>query len=152
MAADRDDPVVAAAAARDTLALAERGGHREYRSLAGLVLGWAEVRGGDPSGLERMAAAREHLGAAMRRFGRLEALYADALLTLGRCDEAGATAAAALAAGLPGQSGFAEPDLRRILALATHDRTAAAEALRRARALHHAPATGRAEAALTTLG
>ncbi|WP_432991379.1 BTAD domain-containing putative transcriptional regulator [Dactylosporangium sp. CA-233914] len=151
VAADRDDPGSAAAAARETLVLAERGGHPEYRSLAGLVLGWAEVRTGTPAGLERMAAAREHLGEAMRRFGRLEALHAEALLTLGRCEEAGTVADAALRRGLPGQSGFAEPDLRRVRALARRDREGAAEALRRARELHHAPATTRAEAAAAAL-
>ncbi|MEU7867686.1 BTAD domain-containing putative transcriptional regulator [Dactylosporangium sp. NPDC049140] len=145
VAADRDDPEAAAAAARDTLGLAERGGHREYRSLAGLVLGWAEVRTGDPAGLERMAAAREHLGDAMRRFGRLEALYADALLALDRRDEAAAVTAAALEAGLTGQSAFAEPDLLRLRALATGDTTWADAALRRAGELHHARALARAQ-------
>ncbi|MFG2043268.1 BTAD domain-containing putative transcriptional regulator [Dactylosporangium sp. NPDC048998] len=151
VAADRDDPVAAGAAARETLALAERGGHPEYRSLAGLVLGWAEVRTGATGGLERMAAAREHLGDAMRRFGRLEALFADALLALDRRDEAAAVAGAAIERGLPGQSGFAEPDLRRIRALALRDLEGAGEALRLARALHHAPATERAEAAVSAL-
>ncbi|MFB9445066.1 AAA family ATPase [Dactylosporangium vinaceum] len=150
VAADRDDPVAAAAAARDTLALAERGGYREYQSLAGLVLGWAEARTGDPAGLERMTAARAHLGPAMSRFGRLEALYADALLAVGRPEQAGAVAAAALAAGLPGQSGFAEPDLRRIQALATGEPTDAAR--ERALALHHAHATARAERTLVADG
>ncbi|MFI5910730.1 BTAD domain-containing putative transcriptional regulator [Dactylosporangium sp. NPDC051541] len=150
VAADRDDPASAAAAARETLALAERGGHREYQDLAGLVLGWAEARTGDEAGLDRMTAAREHLGPAMRRFGRLEALYAEALLTVGRRDEAGAVAAAALSAGLPGQSGFAEPDLRRVHALATDEPTDAAR--ERARDLHHAHATVRAERALVTDG
>ncbi|WP_426505127.1 BTAD domain-containing putative transcriptional regulator [Dactylosporangium sp. McL0621] len=145
VAADRDDPEAAAAAARDTLGLAERGGHREYRSLAGLVLGWAEVRTGDPAGLARMAAAREHLGDAMRRFGRLEALYADALLALDRRDEAAAVATAALEAGLTGQSAFAEPDLLRLRALATGDTTWADAALRRAGELHHARALARAQ-------
>ncbi|MER7281546.1 BTAD domain-containing putative transcriptional regulator [Dactylosporangium sp. NPDC000244] len=145
VAADRDDPGAAAAAARDTLGLAERGGHREYRSLAALVLGWAEVRTGDPAGLARMAAARADLGDAMRRFGRLEGLYADALLALDRRDEAAAVASAALEAGLPGQSAFAEPDLLRLRSLATGDPSWAAEAVRRAGELHHAHALARAQ-------
>ncbi|GAA2336675.1 hypothetical protein GCM10010170_017240 [Dactylosporangium salmoneum] len=151
VAADRDDPGAAAEASRATLALAERGGHAEYRSLAGLVLGWAEVRLGAPEGLARMAAAREHLGAAMRRFGRLEALYADALLALELRAEAAEVAGAALELGLPGQSGFSEPDLRRIRALALGDAGCARAALERARALGHAPATARAEAAVSAL-
>ncbi|MEV6929928.1 BTAD domain-containing putative transcriptional regulator [Dactylosporangium sp. NPDC051485] len=151
VAADRDDPGAAAEAARATLALAERGGHAEYRSLASLVLGWAEVRTGGPDGLARMAAAREHLGPAMRRFGRLEALYADALLTLDRRAEAAEVAGAALELGLPGQSGFSEPDLRRIRALALGDTGGARAALERARALGHAYATARAEAAVSAL-
>ncbi|WP_432839279.1 BTAD domain-containing putative transcriptional regulator [Dactylosporangium sp. CA-092794] len=150
-AADRDDPVAAAGAASETLAYAERGGHPEYRSLASLVLGWTEVRAGAPAGLERMTAARDHLGVAMRRFGRLEALYADALLTLGHAERAAAAAGAALERGLPGQSGFAEPDLRRLRALARRDPACAREALELARKLHHAPATARCEAALATL-
>ncbi|WP_433619128.1 BTAD domain-containing putative transcriptional regulator [Dactylosporangium sp. CA-139114] len=145
VAADRDDPEAAAAAARDTLGLAERGGHREYRSLAALVLGWAEVRTGDPAGLARMAAARADLGDAMRRFGRLEGLYADALLALDRRDEAAAVATAALEAGLPGQSAFAEPDLLRLRSLATGDPSWAAAAVRRAGELHHAHALARAQ-------
>ncbi|MGI5238190.1 BTAD domain-containing putative transcriptional regulator [Dactylosporangium sp. CA-139066] len=151
VAADRDDPAAALIAARETLALAERGGHPEYRSLAGLVLGWAEVRTGAADGLARMAAARQHLGEAMRRFGRLEALYAEALLTLGRRAEAAEVAGAALERGLPGQSGFAEPDLRRIRALAGSDAAGARDALKLARELGHAPAAARAEAALSAL-
>jgi hypothetical protein len=151
VAADRDDPAAARTAAQETLRLAERGGHPEYRSLAGLVLGWAEVRTGAPEGLPRMTAAREHLGEAMRRFGRLEALYADALLASDRGPEAAEVATAALERGLPGQSGFSEPDLRRIRALALADATGAREALKLARDLHHAPAARRAEAAVSLL-
>ncbi|WP_433047275.1 BTAD domain-containing putative transcriptional regulator [Dactylosporangium sp. CS-033363] len=144
VAADRDDPAAAAAASRETLGLAERGGHGEYQSLASLVLGWAEVRTGEASGLARMATARADLGAAMRRFGRLEALYAEALLTLDRRAEAASIAAAALEAGLPGQSAFAEPDLRRVHALATGSRDSACAALARAQELSHVPAAARA--------
>ncbi|WP_238017144.1 BTAD domain-containing putative transcriptional regulator [Dactylosporangium sp. AC04546] len=150
VAADRYDAAATLAEARATLATAERGGHREYQSLAGIVLGWAEVRSGDPSGLERIDAAREHLGDTILRFGRLQALHADACLALGRTGEAAAAAGAALERGLPGQSGFAEPDLRRIRALALGDRALAEEALCRARELQYAAAVARAEAALSS--
>ncbi|GGM25532.1 BTAD domain-containing putative transcriptional regulator [Dactylosporangium sucinum] len=150
VAADRYDAAATLEAARATLATAERGGHREYQSLAGIVLGWAEVRSGDPAGLARIDAAREHLGDTILRFGRLQALHADACLALGRAEEAAAVAGAALERGLPGQSGFAEPDLRRVRALALGDRALAEEALRRARELQYAAAVARAEAALTS--
>jgi DNA-binding SARP family transcriptional activator len=151
VAADRFDVAAAAEAARTTLALAERGGHPEYRSLAGMVLGWAEARSGDPAGLTRITEARTRLGDGMRRFGRLEALHADACLILGHPADAAAVADAALARGLPGQSGFAEPDLRRIRALGLGERPGAEEALRLARSLHYAAAAARAEAALESL-
>jgi hypothetical protein len=151
VAADRFDAPATAEAARTTLRHAERGGHLEYRSLAAMLLGWAEVRTGDPAGLDRMAQARAHLGDGMRRFGRLEALYADALLTLDRTAEAADVAGAALERGLPGQGGLAEPDLRRIHALAKRDPDQAEEALRLARRLHYAGAESRAEAAVEQL-
>ncbi|MEV4132091.1 BTAD domain-containing putative transcriptional regulator [Dactylosporangium sp. NPDC049742] len=151
VAADRFDGPATITAARATLRLAERGGHLEYQALAAMVLGWAEVRTGDLTGVDRMAKARTALGEGIRRFGRLEALYADALLTLGRDAEAAEVAGAALERGLPGQGGLAEPDLRRIHALAKGDAAEAEEALRLARKLHYAGAATRVEAALERL-
>ncbi|MFF5225565.1 BTAD domain-containing putative transcriptional regulator [Dactylosporangium sp. NPDC000521] len=151
VAADRFDGPATSEAARATLRLAERGGHLEYQALAAMLLGWAEVRGGDPTGMDRMAKARAALGEGIRRFGRLEGLYADALLTLGRDTEAAEVAGAALERGLPGQGGLAEPDLRRVHALAKGDAAEAEEALRLARKLHYAAAAARAEAALERL-
>ncbi|MEV4515727.1 BTAD domain-containing putative transcriptional regulator [Dactylosporangium sp. NPDC049525] len=148
VAADRYDAPAAAEAARTTLRLAERGGHLEYRAMSAIVLGWAEVRAGDPDGLTRITDARTHLGEAMRRFGRLEALHADAWLTVDRRDRAAEVAAAALSQGLAGQTGFAEPDLRRVLALADGDPAEAEQALQVARKLHYAAAEARAEAAV----
>ncbi|MEV0135371.1 BTAD domain-containing putative transcriptional regulator [Dactylosporangium sp. NPDC050688] len=151
VAADRYDAAATAAAARATLQLAERGGHLEYRAMSAILLGWAEVRAGDEGGLARIVRGRTHLGEAMRRFGRLEALHADACLALGQTAEAAAIATKALDGGLPGQTGFAEPDLRRVHALATGDLAEAEEALRVARKLHYAGAEARAEAAAETL-
>ncbi|MET7419804.1 BTAD domain-containing putative transcriptional regulator [Dactylosporangium sp. NPDC005555] len=151
VAADRFDAPATAAAARITLQLAERGGHLEYRAMAAILLGWAEVCDGGAEGLTRITRARDHLGDAMRRFARLEALYADACLTLGRTADATGAAEAALSQGLPGQTGFAEPDLRRVLALANRNPGDAEEALRLARKLHYAGAESRAEAALRSL-
>ncbi|GAA0725479.1 AAA family ATPase [Dactylosporangium roseum] len=151
VAADRFDVPAAAEAARATLALAERGGHPEYRSMAGVVLGWAEVRSGSADGLTRITQARAHLGDAMRRFGRLEAMHADACLALGQTGDAAAVAAAALERGLPGQSGLAEPDLRRVRALALGDRALAEDALTLARSLRYVAAADRAEVAVKEL-
>lgn len=151
VAADRYDAPATAAAAAATLRLAERGGHLEYRAMSAILLGWAEVRAGDDGGLARIVQGRTHLGEAMRRFGRLEALHADACLALGQAAEAAAIATRALDGGLPGQTGFAEPDLRRVHALATGDVAEAEEALRIARKLHYAGAEARAEAAAETL-
>ena len=151
VAADRYDAPATAEAARTTLRLAKRGGHLEYQAMSAILLGWAEVRAGDDSGLARIVEGRTHLGEAMRRFGRLEALHADACLTLERTTEAAAVAATALEGGLPGQTGFAEPDLRRVHALATGDPNEAEAALLVARKLHYAGAEARAEAALEQL-
>ncbi|MDG6109684.1 AfsR/SARP family transcriptional regulator [Dactylosporangium aurantiacum] len=151
VAADRYDAPATATAARATLRFAERGGHLEYQAMSAILLGWAEVRAGDERGLDRIVRGRTHLGEAMRRFGRLEALHADACLTLGRVEEAAAIATKALDGGLPGQTGFAEPDLRRVHALATGAVDEAEEAVRVARKLHYAGAEARAEAAVETL-
>lgn len=151
VAADRYDAPATAEAARTTLQLAVRGGHLEYRAMSAILLGWAEVRAGDEGGLARIVEGRTHLGEAMRRFGRLEALHADACLTLRRTAEAAAVAGKALEGGLPGQTGFAEPDLRRVHALATGDQDEAEAALLVARKLHYAGAEARAEAALEQL-
>lgn len=151
VAADRYDAPATAEAARTTLRLAERGGHLEYRAMSAILLGWAEIHAGHESGMARIVEGRTHLGEAMRRFGRLEALHADACLALRRTAEAAAIAAAALEGGLPGQTGFAEPDLRRVHALATGDPDEAEKALRVARKLHYAGAEARAEAAIEQL-
>jgi DNA-binding SARP family transcriptional activator len=151
VAADRYDAPATAEAARTTLRLAERGGHLEYQAMSAILLGWAEVSTGEAAGLDRIVDGRTHLGAAMRRFGRLEALHADACLILGRKDEAAGIAGRALEGGLPGQTGFAEPDLRRVRALATGDPDEAEQALQVARKLHYAAAEARAEAAIEQL-
>ncbi|GIG51552.1 hypothetical protein Dsi01nite_095930 [Dactylosporangium siamense] len=151
VAADRYDAPATAEAARTTLRLAKRGGHLEYQAMSAILLGWAEVRAGDDAGLTRIVEGRTHLGDAMRRFGRLEALHADACLTLQQSAEAAAIAGKALEGGLPGQTGFAEPDLRRVQALATGDPAEAEEALRVARKLHYAAAETRAGTAVEAL-
>ncbi|GAA4246150.1 hypothetical protein [Dactylosporangium darangshiense] len=110
--------------------------------MARVLIGWA---GGDR---DVLTAGEEALGSTLWRYPRLLPLHPDLLLRQGRHAEAAALARERLAIPLDGLNRFAEPDLRRVLGIATGDRAELELALRLAQDLGHVPAAERAAAAL----
>ncbi|WP_433084975.1 BTAD domain-containing putative transcriptional regulator [Dactylosporangium sp. CA-052675] len=137
VAADAYDAGAVLERARRTLRLAEQTQSREYRAVAQVLAGWA---GGDEA---LLAGGEDALGGMLWRYPRLLALRPDLLLRAGRAEEAARLARARLQTPLEGLNRFAEPDLRRVLGVATGDRAELERALAVARELGHAPAVAR---------
>ncbi|MER7277640.1 BTAD domain-containing putative transcriptional regulator [Dactylosporangium sp. NPDC000244] len=142
VAADAYDAEAVLARARRTLRLAEQIQSREYRAVAQVLAGWAS---GDEA---LLAEGEDALGGMLWRYPRLLALHPDLLLRAGRAAEAARLARARLVTPLDGLNRFAEPDLRRVLGVATGDRAELERALALARELGHAPAAARIGTAL----
>lgn len=111
-------PAPAARRARELLAFAATHELQLWQAVGGLVLGWALAAQGDPSGLEPIHQA---VAASAQAMPSAEATFitflVDALLALGRGDEARPWITDAMAKALQRHEGYLLPELQRAQAL-----------------------------------